>query len=170
MQALSAVSAFKTLMNNKSYDDTDDTLSNLKIIGTIKEEEKIHVKSLQVKPINIFTKFERIFYNEDNNLSRTFINNTIIRAFNIVESKFDDKKFCTNIINDLIQSVVGIRNLQTTYRTRGYTNFCCKLDTLIQRIEERLQFYFQKNNELFNNLPVHIQEVIKSLNISLEKT
>ncbi len=169
MQALSAVSAFKSLMNNKLYEDTDDTLSNLKLIGSVHEEEKIHVKSLQVKPINIFTKCERIFYSEDSNLTRAFINNTIARVFNIIESKFEDKKFCINIIIDLIQSIVGIRNLQTTYKSRGYTIFCCKLDTLVQRIEERLTFYYEKNNDLFNNLPIHIQEVIKSLNIVLEK-
>jgi hypothetical protein len=165
MQVISAVTTVTSLMSSgkSNYSEhTSDTLSNLKLIGTVKENEKIHVKSLSVKQINIFTAFERLIYREDKNLTRTFLNNTISHTFDILGNRIKDKTFAKNIIVDLINSTVGLRNQQLTYKTDR--DFVCKIDTLIQRIEEQLSNYRSQNEDLFQSLPENTLVILKELN------
>jgi len=152
-------------MNSKSVsEDTNDTLSNLKLITKINENEKIHVKSLSVKPVNVYTAIERWIHREDKNLTKSFIVNTISRTFDIIGSRITDKKFSINVITDLVLAITGIRNIQYTYKDER--DFCCKLDTLIQRIEERLTEYAIKAPEIFKSLPDNIIEKLKNININ----
>jgi len=149
-------------MNNKNInEDSNDTLSNLKLISTVKENEKIHVKSLSIRPVNVFTAVERWFQREDKHLTRNFIQNTITRTFDIIGSRLTDKKFCSNVITDLILSTVGIKNIQYTYKEER--DFCCKLDTLIQRIEEKLIEYNYKVPDIFKNLDKNITDILNTI-------
>lgn len=169
MQVLGAIAAgssyiMKTYGN--TYDNSElEVLSNLKLIGTIKEDEKINVKTLSMEKSNVFTALKRWFFREGRDSTRKFLNTTIDRSFGIIDSKIYNKKFSTNIIIDLIRSINGLRNQKTTYSDDR--DFCSKIDTLIQTIEERLDGYHQKSKELFKNLPDDCVEIISSLNIDI---
>jgi hypothetical protein len=53
-----------------------------------------------------------------------------------------DKIWCVNIINDINNSRVGLLNLKDTYASD--IMFCCKVDTLIQEMDARIQDVYCK--------------------------
>lgn len=121
----------------------DDILSKLKFIGKIKKGEKICVKNMSVQQDNLYTKLSRSFLiidSRENTLN--FLTQTIKRSFELLslhmtgKTQFD-KLMTTNIILDLESSKEGLINLKSTYIMD--LMFCCKIDTLMQEIEARLE-------------------------------
>jgi len=127
-----------------SVDKTDDDiLSKLKFIGKIKKEEKICVKNMTVQQNNIFTKLSRSFIivdSRENTLN--FLSHTIKRSFELLSLHMTgktlfDKSMTEHIMIDLENSKQGLSNLKSTYVND--LMFCCKIDTLIQEIDARLE-------------------------------
>ena len=122
----------------------DDNISRLKFIGKIKKGEKIVTKGMYVQPNNILTKLNRSFVNVDNrNNTLSFILDTIKKSFDeliahLGKSKDNlfDLNIASNIILDLENSKIGLLNLKDTYNDD--IMFCCKIDTIIQDIDARL--------------------------------
>ena len=123
----------------------EDNISRLKFIGKIKKGEKINIKDMYVQPNNILTKINRSFVNVDNrNNTLSFILETIKKSFDELLSHLDkscdnlfDLNISTNMILDLENCKIGLVNLKDTYIND--LMFCCKVDTIIQDIDARLE-------------------------------
>ena len=123
----------------------EDNISRLKFIGKIKKGEKINIKDMYVQPNNILTKLNRSFVNVDNrNNTLSFILETIKKSFDELISHLDksydnlfDLNISTNMILDLENCKIGLVNLKDTYIDD--LMFCCKVDTIIQDIDARLE-------------------------------
>jgi hypothetical protein len=123
----------------------EDNISRLKFIGKIKKGDKINIKDMYVQPNNILTKLNRSFVNVDNrNNTLSFILETIKKSFDELVSHLDkskdnlfDMNISTNMVSDLENSKVGLANLKDTYNDD--VMFCCKVDTIIQDIDARLE-------------------------------
>ena len=122
----------------------EDNISRLKFIGKIKKGDKVNIKDMYVQPNNIITKINRSFVNVDNrNNTLSFILETIKKGFeelitHLEKSKNNlfDMNISVNMISDLENSKVGLINLKDTYNDD--LMFCCKIDTIIQDIDARL--------------------------------
>lgn len=128
---------------------TSDIISKLKFIGKIQKGEKINVKYLYVQPSNWFTRLSRTFYATDNRMNAyNFIESTINRCFEIISVNKQTRgatsmKLISSILTDIKEAIVGIQNLKDTY---SYDiMFCCKLDTLIDSINFRVNENFILN-------------------------
>ena len=114
--------------------DTDiDTIRDLKLIGKLKEGEKILITYRIVRHDSLLTSLERTWYKETRDMTLKFVRNTINRAFDMLElnrgkSGEYDKKQNENIIQDLRDSLIGITNLKETYEND--TSFGCSMDAL----------------------------------------
>ena len=88
------------------------------------------------------TGLTRTLYSQDNrNNTMKFIQITITRSFEILETykhskKYSDKIMCDNLIYDLKHSKEGLKNLKTTYEAD--IKFCCDTDLIIQNIEANI--------------------------------
>jgi hypothetical protein len=77
-----------------------------------------------------------------------FIESTVNRCFEIISVNRQTKGFCCsklieNILTDIREAIVGIQNFKDTYSYD--VMFCCKLDTLIDTIQFRLNEFEPKN-------------------------
>lgn len=121
----------------------DDILSRLKFIGKIQKGEKINVKNMIVQQNGLLTRISRSFFNIDSRENAlNFIIITIKRSFELLSLHMTgkttfDRTMKTNIISDLEKSKSGLNNLKTTYVSD--VMFCCKIDTIVQEIEARLE-------------------------------
>jgi len=113
--------AIKVLLSNSSKSTLDEknleTISNLKFIGTIQPGERIDSKTLQVEHPGIFTSIKRFLTGESRTALYEFVTITIHRIFEIINAKcnsesISDKYMCKNMINDLINSIIGLKNIQ----------------------------------------------------------
>ena len=142
----------------------EDNISRLKFIGKIKKGEKINVKDMAVQPNNMYTKLHRSLVIVDNrNNTLSFILDTIKKGFDELLTHLDrskenlfDLNISTNMIQDLENSKNGLNNLKETYSDD--LMFCCKIDTINQDIDARLEeikssynFVKQKSNPI--NVP-----------------
>ena len=140
--------------------DTDiDTIRDLKLIGKLKEGEKILITYRIVRHDSLLTSLERTWYKETRDMTLKFVRNTINRAFDMLElnrgkSGEYDKKQNENIIQDLRDSLIGITNLKETYEND--TSFGCSMDALYQQIEAKLITYQEKPKDSAskNNLKI----------------
>ena len=127
---------------------TSDILSKLKFIGKIQKGEKINVKYLYVQPSNWFTRLSRTFYMTDNRMNAyNFVESTVNRCFEIISVNKQTKgassyKLIDNILTDIKDALTGIENLKDTYSYD--VMFCCKLDTLIDSINFRINEHTTK--------------------------
>jgi hypothetical protein len=123
--------------------EEDDNISKLKFIGKLKKGDKINIKYMVVQQNNLITKINRSLYNIDNrNNTLNFITDTIKKGFDeLIIHKNNNTVFDTNIANNIIidleNSKIGLGNIKETYDDD--LMFCCKIDTIIQEIDARLQ-------------------------------
>jgi hypothetical protein len=129
-----------------------DTIIKLKFIGTFQSNEKIDVRNLRVEQNTIFTPIKRMFYGESRNTTFDFLNTTIEKSFNIINSfirtdKLSEKIFCKNILNDLVNCISGLKNIQRTYTDDKL--FFCNVQTLIESIQAKLIEIKEQYPEIF---------------------
>jgi hypothetical protein len=122
-----------------------DVISKLKFIGLIQKGEKINVRGVCVQQDTFVTRFMRTFITLDNRTNTfNFIEGVINRGFEIIALNLSkahirnvDKRLVGNIITDIKKSIIGIKNMKDTYTYD--IMFCCKLDSLIECIESKLE-------------------------------
>tara|TARA_B110000263_G_C15156090_1_gene440186 strand:+ start:81 stop:800 length:720 start_codon:yes stop_codon:yes gene_type:complete len=139
----------------------EDLSSILKFISEIQKDEKLNTKYLYVSPNNYWTKFVRTVLNSESRDSTfLFIQNNLYKTFTVLDNwanfnKIDNKKdsdnlsplFIKSLINDLIKSKQGIKNLQFTYQDDRI--FICKLNTCLLYTDSFLHKFYNKNPEIF---------------------
>lgn len=146
----------------------DDTISNLKFIGKIRDGDKINTANLYIQPRGIVTKFSRTVWNQDNrNNTFAFVVNTVTLSMNILNLNLGKNMnsintnpvnlvMCNSIIIDIENALIGIQNLGKTYKLD--TMFCCKLETFIQEIKAQLEPVKQRlSNEFKKNIEVDLE-------------
>jgi len=139
---------FKDSEQRFIMETNEDVISRLKFIGKIQKGEKINVRNMSVQPDSIFTRFCRSFVNLDSRINTlNFVTHIIKKSFelinmHLVTKRPFDKIWCVNIINDINNSRVGLLNLKDTYASD--IMFCCKVDTLIQEMDARIQDVYCK--------------------------
>jgi hypothetical protein len=165
--------AIKVLLSNSSKSTLDEknleTISNLKFIGTIQPGERIDSKTLQVEHPGIFTSIKRFLTGESRTALYEFVTITIHRIFEIINAKcnsesISDKYMCKNMINDLINSIIGLKNIQKTYEKDK--KFYCEIDTLIESVRAKLTELEIKHSDIFTLDTVkdeNQKELIKSI-------
>lgn len=121
----------------------DDIIPRIKFIGKIQTGEKMNVKHMQIQQDSILTKILRTFIHTDTRMNTfTFINYSIKKGFEILAMHLDnndifDRSLCQNLIHDLKQCKFGMQNVKETYMDD--LMFCCKMDTLIEDTDARIQ-------------------------------
>lgn len=133
--------------------DEDDNISRLKFIGKIKKGDKINLKYMYVQQNNIFTKINRSFFSVDNRSNTlNFITDTIKKGFEELKVHIDnntifDSTIASNMVVDLDNCKNGLTNLKDTYNDD--VMFCCKIDTILQEIDARIE-EIKTNNKFIN--------------------
>jgi hypothetical protein len=126
----------------KRMESDKEVISRLKFIGRLQKGEKINVKYMFVQPDGLITKFQRtILYQDNRQNTLSFLQNTISRAFEIINSyscssKESQIRIGSHVISDLKKSKEGLANLKNTYLSD--TKFICDIDTLVQEIDAKL--------------------------------
>jgi hypothetical protein len=144
------------LSKDKSINDNQfirENIIKLKFIGTFQANEKINVKSLSVEQNNIFTPLKRMIYGESRSTTYEFLNSTIEKSFSIIYSfvktdKLSEKIFCKNILNDLVQSISGLKNIQRTYSDDKL--FLSNVSYLIETIQAKILEIKENYPDIFN--------------------
>ena len=147
-----------------TFDRNKDIITNLKFIGTIQKGEKIDVKNSKIEENNLFTPLRRMLMGESRETTFQFINTTIDRSFEIINSyvfseKLSEKKFVTNVVLDLYKTIAGLKNIQTTYSDDK--NFYCKVEIILEDINSKL-------NEFEDRHP-YIKDYINNYKIKEDK-
>ena len=150
------MNALKYLLNindKQSLDEKNkDTISRLKFIGTFLPGEKVDVKNMRIEGTTLCTPLKRLFMGESRDTTYIFLNNTIERTYEIISShctspNISDKLLCQNIINDLVRSVAGLKNIQKTYKEDKL--FQCNVETMIEKIQAKLTEVKTKYPDIF---------------------
>lgn len=131
--------------NINRMDGNQEIISRLKFIGKLKKGEKINTRHMYVQPDGITTSLSRTFAYQDNRGNAlNFCQETISRSFELLityerSDSSTEKVLFSNLVEDLQQSTVGLRNLKFTYITD--TKFCCDMDTLLENVLAKLDRY-----------------------------
>lgn len=133
-------------------DSITEVVTRIKLIGSIKDGEKLNVKNMSIQPKSLWTSLTRAFYQENRDDTTCFISSSINRGFEIIDSKLtstntSDKLLCRKCIADIRASICGIRNLQNTYCHDRRTG--CLLQAIIERITNQLYELYEKHSWMF---------------------
>ena len=128
------------------FTSSQEIFTRLKFIGKIQVGEKINTRNyLSVMEDGWLTSVIRRFYSfETRSDSLSFITDTINNALHIIDKirqseSNNDKIILENMLKDLAQTIVGLKNLMRTYQDDLV--FQCRLETTIQNIELCLRFF-----------------------------
>lgn len=118
-----------------------ETISRLKFIGKIQIGDKVNIKNMYIQPDGLITQISRSILQDSRSKTLVFLQDTISKTFEILKcyertKKNSDKIMCANLINDLKNSKIGIKNLKETYIID--IKFVCDLDTLLETIDAKL--------------------------------
>jgi hypothetical protein len=131
-----------------SYDRHKDVIKKLKFISKIEVGERINVSSVSTASDSWFGSLYRSFFKESRAKTFQFLSEVIDRSFELIilyqdSVKISDRITCAQILDDLLSSVKGLKNVQQTYHEDR--NFYCDVDTLIGSIFARLAEFYEKD-------------------------
>lgn len=144
------VCRFSSVEKECVYDRHRDVMKKLKFITLIESGERINVSSISTSQQSWFSSIYRSIFKESRAKTFQFLNDVIDRSFELIflykeSKKLSDKISCYQILEDIMNSITGIRNIQQTYIEDR--NFFCEMETLLASIFARLAEIYQ-NNEL----------------------
>jgi hypothetical protein len=133
-----------------------EIITKLKFIGMLQPGEKVDVNSLRIEPKTILTPIKRLFFGEGRDKTFNFLSLTIERSIEIIQNyvlsdRISERIYCSNIINDLIKAIVGLKNIQETYREDKM--FVCNVDILIENVDSKLTEIKEKYPEVMSIKP-----------------
>ena len=138
---IGTIRSIANVNDSTRQDRQREVITRLKFIGTFQPGEKIDVANLRIEPNTLFTPIKRLLFGESRDKTFHFLNVTIERSIEIIQvyvnsSQLADQKYCVNIIHDLMKAVVGLKNIQETYREDKM--FACNIDILIESVDAKL--------------------------------
>lgn len=122
---------------------TSDALSQLKFIAQIRPGTKIHVAGRRLEEPSWLTSLSRwLLWPDRRDNAYDFLATTFTRSFEILNNYLDygtisKQTQARQILRDLRLALNGVRALKRTYSADAL--FCCKLDTLKEEVEARIQ-------------------------------
>lgn len=157
MNFIKMIGTIRSVINtndNSKQERQREMITRLKFIGTFQPGEKIDVTNLRVESDNFFTPFKRMLFGEGRDKTLSFLNITIERTFEIIQSyvhteRLSEKIYCSNIVNDLVKAVCGLKHIQETYRDDKM--FTCNVDSLIESVDAKLMEIREKYPEIINS-------------------
>jgi hypothetical protein len=156
-----------------SYDRHKDVIKKLKFISKIEPGERINVSTVSTTSHNLFSSIYRSIFKESRVKTFQFLNDVVDRSFELIvlyqdSTKISDRITCSQILEDLISTITGLKNLQTTYADDR--NFYCDIDTLIGSIFARLAEFTENDTvyiipetreKLLKIIPINRMEPVK---------
>jgi hypothetical protein len=123
------------------HDRHREIIKKLKFITLIEQGERINVNTISTSPNNWFSSIYRSIFKESRQKTFQFLNEVIDRSFELIflykdSKKISDRISCHQIIEDIMNSLVGIKHIQHTYSSDR--NFFCEMETLLGSIFARL--------------------------------
>jgi hypothetical protein len=165
------INAVKVLLSNDRRSQVSErnreTITQLKFIGMFQPGEKVNTRTMSIEPNHIFTPFLRRFFGEGRDTTYAFLCNTIERTFEIIQfqvvsQKVSDQLQAQNTVTDLIKAIVGLKNLQKTYKDDKL--FFCNLESLIETIHTRLTELQQHYPDIIKE--TMIEDAVSAMNSS----
>lgn len=155
-----------------SYDRHKDVIKKLKFIARIESGERINVSTVSTTSHNLFSSLYRSIFKESRSKTFQFLNEVIDRSFELIvlyqeSTKISDRITCSQILEDLVNSVTGLRNLQVTYADDR--NFYCDIDTLIGSIFARLAEFYEGDIHITPDIKEKIRSIVAPLKFKHEK-
>ena len=149
-----------------SYDRHKDVIKKLKFIARIESGERINVSTVSTTSHNLFSSLYRSIFKESRAKTFQFLNEVIDRSFELIvlyqeSTKISDRITCSQILEDLVNCVTGLRNLQVTYAEDR--NFYCDIDTLIGSIFARLAEFYEGDIHITPDIKEKIRSIVAPL-------
>jgi hypothetical protein len=146
-----------SFLNQTKRMDTNsqEIISRLKFIGSIKKGDKINTRHLYIQPAGMVTSFSRtLLYPDSRSNTIDFCIGTIKRSYELLityerSQNKSENQIYLNIIGDLKNALIGIENLKGTYIDDN--KFCCDMDTLLEEIRAKLDHEFTKMDSKVND-------------------
>ena len=134
------------------YDRHREVIKKLKFITMIEPGERINVNTCSTSDNTIFSAVYRSLFKESRQKTFQFLNEVMDRSFELIflykeSAKVSDRISLVQVVEDIMASLAGIRNLQTTYQSDR--NFYCEMEALLGSIYSRLA-------ELYENRQVRL--------------
>ncbi len=138
---IGTIRSIATVNDTTKMDRQREIITKLKFIGTFQAGEKIDVNNLRVENKTLFTPLKRLFFGEGRDKTFNFLSLTIERSIEIIQNyvlsdRISERIYCSNLINDLFKAVIGLKNIQETYREDKM--FVCNIDILIENVDAKL--------------------------------
>jgi hypothetical protein len=115
----------------------DEILTSLKIIGSIKEGQKVCVRNglltLEIRSTGVLAAIKRAIYGDNRELTIRYTRNVVHNALSIVRCV----KNSDEIIKSLREAITGLRRLEVTYSADIAT--VSTIQVLVDRIELELK-------------------------------
>jgi hypothetical protein len=138
---IGTIRSIATVNDTTKMDRQREIITKLKFIGTFQAGEKIDVNNLRIEDKTLFTPLKRLFFGEGRDKTFNFLSLTIERSIEIIQNyvlsdRISERIYCSNLINDLFKAVIGLKNIQETYREDKM--FVCNIDILIENVDAKL--------------------------------
>lgn len=138
---IGSIRSIANVNDSTKLDRQREVITRLKFIGTLQSGDKIDVSNVRIESAHFFTPLKRLLYGEGRDKTLGFLGVIVERSIEIIQSylhseRLSEKIYCANIIHDLINAVVGLKNIQQTYADDNL--FVCNIDALIENIDAKL--------------------------------
>ena len=153
---IGTIRSIATVNDTTKMDRQREIITKLKFIGTFQPGEKIDVNNLRIEDKTLFTPLKRLFFGEGRDKTFNFLSLTIERSIEIIQNyvlsdRISERIYCSNLINDLFKAVVGLKNIQETYREDKM--FVCNIDILIENVDAKLTEIKERYPEIMTIKP-----------------
>ena len=153
---IGTIRSIATVNDTTKMDRQREIITKLKFIGTFQPGEKIDVNNLRIEDKTLFTPLKRLFFGEGRDKTFNFLSLTIERSIEIIQNyvlsdRISERIYCSNLINDLFKAVVGLKNIQETYRDDKM--FVCNIDILIENVDAKLTEIKERYPEIMTIKP-----------------
>jgi hypothetical protein len=114
----------------------DEVLTSLKIIGSIKEGQKVCVRNglltLEQRSNGFLPAIKRFIYGDNREITIRYIKNVVHNALSILNASKND-----DVLKHLNEAVVGLKRLEVTYVADVAT--VSSIQVLVRRVEKEIE-------------------------------
>jgi len=114
----------------------DEVLTSLKIIGSIKEGQKVCVRNglltLEQRSNGFLPALKRFIYGDNREITLRYIKNVVHNALSILNASKNDE-----VLKHLNEAVVGLQRLEVTYVADVAT--VSAIQVLVTRVQREIQ-------------------------------
>lgn len=139
--------SIKNFSSSGKEESVRDMIAKLKFISRIREDEKIDVKGrFVVKPDPMSIAYRTVISRETRDDTYDFLKNTIDQAISMISIYIGEKTgeqfnsvIAKLLVDNLKSTREGLENIGKTYEKSGDINFMCKINSLIETMDAKIQ-------------------------------